>query len=138
MKIQTVAENIDNLLKLRKLKIKKTIKNKDYIEYLGYQYLLHKSGKSAIYYYCRKRCGGRAKLFIYCDFSITKNHSETCKPIQNALPLSTNIILEQLSSNFQDDSQKAGHSQEQSLTLPNQGDTQSQSAYTSPLCSYIS
>ncbi|CAK9289995.1 unnamed protein product [Gordionus sp. m RMFG-2023] len=110
MKIQTVAENIDNLLKLRKLKIKKTIKNKDYIEYLGYQYLLHKS--------------------------------ETCKPIQNALPLSTNIILEQLSSNFQDDSQKAGHSQEQSLTLPNQGDTQnapniSNDFYTSPLNSEI-
>ncbi|CAK9292534.1 unnamed protein product [Gordionus sp. m RMFG-2023] len=49
------------------------------------------------------------------------NHAETCKPIQNVLPLSSNIILEQLNSNFQDDPLPTT-SQAPSLNIPNQGD----------------
>ncbi|XP_065324227.1 uncharacterized protein LOC135931209 isoform X2 [Gordionus sp. m RMFG-2023] len=81
MKIQEINAKSQQL-SIRKLEIKKTSKNKDCIIYAGYDYILHKYGKNAIYYTCRRRCGGRAK-FSNTEFSITVKHLETCKPIQN-------------------------------------------------------
>ncbi|XP_065316731.1 uncharacterized protein LOC135925378 [Gordionus sp. m RMFG-2023] len=103
MKIQEINAKSQQL-SIRKLEIKKTSKNKDCIIYAGYDYIFHKYGKNAIYYTCRRRCGGRAK-FSNTEFSITVKHLETCKPIQNdSLSLTSDFQGPSMKLPVQDDS----------------------------------
>ncbi|XP_065316732.1 uncharacterized protein LOC135925376 [Gordionus sp. m RMFG-2023] len=99
----------------------KTKHNKDCIFYGGYDYVFHKSRKKAIYYTCRRKCGGRAKL-ADTEFSITIKHSATCKPIQNySQSLAGYSQGQSMNLPDQDDSQSlAGYSQGQSVNLPDQ------------------
>ncbi|XP_065324184.1 uncharacterized protein LOC135931182 isoform X5 [Gordionus sp. m RMFG-2023] len=122
MKIQEINAKSQQL-SIRKLEIKKTSKNKDCIIYAGYDYIFHKYGKNAIYYTCRRRCGGRAK-FSNTEFSITVKHLETCKPIQNdSLSLTSDFQGPSMKLPVQDDSLSlTSDFQGPSMKLPVQAD----------------
>ncbi|CAK9293653.1 unnamed protein product [Gordionus sp. m RMFG-2023] len=123
MKIQEINAKSQQL-SIRKLEIKKTSKNKDCIIYAGYDYIFHKYGKNAIYYTCRRRCGGRAK-FSNTEFSITVKHLETCKPIQNdSLSLTSDFQGPSIKLPVQDDSLSlTSDFQGPSMKLPVQDDS---------------
>ncbi|XP_065324181.1 uncharacterized protein LOC135931182 isoform X2 [Gordionus sp. m RMFG-2023] len=123
MKIQEINAKSQQL-SIRKLEIKKTSKNKDCIIYAGYDYIFHKYGKNAIYYTCRRRCGGRAK-FSNTEFSITVKHLETCKPIQNdSLSLTSDFQGPSMKLPVQDDSLSlTSDFQGPSMKLPVQDDS---------------
>ncbi|XP_065323564.1 uncharacterized protein LOC135930683, partial [Gordionus sp. m RMFG-2023] len=87
MKIPTVADNLKTSFRRRQLDIQKTQKRHNFIIYKGYEYILHKKGKNATYFTCRKRCGGRGKLLAGYNFIISVKHDINCKSNQDAQPL---------------------------------------------------